>query len=104
FVWLEESPVRVKIPTAINDRKIGYSGKEDLYSDLVTRSPHGFEGSMVTVAVPAGKSEVWAEVEHRMRRISYTMFLTNNRTEEQKTIEGKWVEVTPTGNYAIQIE
>lgn len=104
FVWLEESPVRVKIPTAINDREIGYSGKEDLYSDLVTRSPHGFEGSMVTVAVPAGRSEVWAEVEYRIRRTSYAMFLTNNRTEEQKTIGGRWVEVTPTGNYAVQIE
>lgn len=102
FVWLEETPV--KVPIAILDHSIRYSAEEELYSNSITGSPHGFEGTMVSVVVPSGQSEVWAEVEYRRRKVSYKIFLTNNRTQEQKTIEGRWVEITPTGNYAIKTE
>lgn len=99
FVWLEDTSV--KVPIAILDQAIRYGEKEELYSNNITQSPHGFEGTMVGVVVPSGQSEVWAEVEYRWRQVSYKVLLTNNRTQEQKTIEGRWVEITPTGNYTV---
>src|SRR5690606_5380124 len=102
FAWLENT--LVKVPIVLLGQAIRYSADEELYSNNIVKSPHGFEGTMVHVTIPSGKSEVWAEVEYRRRRISYQLLLTNNRTQEQKIIEGRWVEITPTGNYTIKTE
>lgn len=33
--------------------------------------------------------------------VSYMPTLMNNRNKSEKNVEGKWIEVIPTGNYNI---
>ena len=102
--WQEDNPILVKVPAGIYDNEIYFNGEELQYSSISTTRPHGFEDIMETVVVPAGKSRIFAEVEYHKRAISYTLVLTNKRTEEKKTIEGKWIEIAPTGKYTVKIE
>src|SRR5690606_15097077 len=92
------------IPSGIYKNDIYYNGEEVLYSSISTTRPHGFEDIMETVMVPAGESRIFAEVEYHKRTVSYTLVLTNNRTDEKKTIEGKWIEIAPTGKYTVKME
>jgi len=57
---------------------------------------------METVAIPSGNSEFSVEIQYRKWRVSYSIYLVNNRTKEEKVINGKWVELAPTGNYSIR--
>lgn len=102
--WQEDNPILVKVPAGIYDNEIYFNGEELQYSSISTTRPHGFEDIMETVVVPAGTTHTYAEVEYRKRTLSYTLVLTNNRTEERKTIEGKWVEIAPTGKYNVKTE
>src|SRR5690554_4388258 len=102
--WQEDNPILVKVPSSIYDNEIYFNGEELLYSSISTTRPHGFEDIMETVVVPSGTTRTYAEVEYRKRSLSYTLVLTNNRTGEKKTIEGKWIETAPTGKYAVKME
>lgn len=101
FVWLKNDSIMVEVPSSIYDNEIYFNGEESLYSEYSTIKPHGFE-AMQTVTVPAGESAFFTEQQWRKRQVSYNLRLINNRTGEEKIIEGKWTEVTPTGEYAIQ--
>jgi len=57
---------------------------------------------MDSVTIPPGESVFFIEQEWRKRQVSYKLSLTNNRTGDEKIIEGKWIEVAPTGKYNLQ--
>jgi hypothetical protein len=103
FVWLKDSAVLVKVPSGIEKNAVYYSGDKTPYSSETTANPYKPVEAMKTVLVPAGKSQVFAEIEYRKRKVSYTLNLTNNRTKAQKVIEGKWIQITPTGKYAVRV-
>lgn len=101
FVWIEKDSIMVEVPTGIYNNELYFNGEQKLYSKYYSKSPHGFE-EMATIAIPAGQSEFYVEQEWRKRQVSYQLSLINNRTGEEKIIEGKWIENAPTGKYSIK--
>jgi hypothetical protein len=101
FVWLKNDPVRVKVPSLIDNSKIDTAEQKEVYTNLTTVYPHGFE-QMETVTVPSGKSVFFTQIQFRRRTVSYTLHLTNKRTGDKKAIDGKWIEIAPTGIYDIK--
>lgn len=102
FVWLKNDSVMVTLPSAIHNNEIYYNGDKGLYTSSPIIRDHGFENLMKTVTLPSGESEFFKEIQYRKRKISYTLHLKNNRTNEKKIIEGKWIEFAPTGEYTIK--
>ncbi|MBI6117895.1 hypothetical protein [Salegentibacter maritimus] len=100
FIWLKNDSLMVEVPTDINQNEIYFNGEERLYSEYSSINPHGFE-EMQKVAIPKGQSAFHIEQEWRKRQVSYRLNLTNNRTGNEKIIEGKWIETAPTGEYSI---
>lgn len=101
FVWLENDSLMLEVPTDIYNDEIFLNGEQSLYSKYSSIKPHGFE-EMETVTIPAGESVFFIEQEWRKRQVSYKLTLINNRTGEEKTIKGKWIEIAPTGGYSIK--
>jgi hypothetical protein len=100
FAWLEGDSIMIKVPTNIYNDEIYFDGEKRLYSNTWSINPHGFE-EMETVAIPKGQSSFSTEIELRKRQVSYRLRLINNRTLEEKIIEGKWIEIAPTGKFSI---
>jgi hypothetical protein len=100
FAWLEGDSIMIKVPTNIYNDEIYFDGEKRLYSNIWSINPHGFE-EMETVAIPKGQSSFSTEIELRKRQVSYRLRLINNRTLEEKIIEGKWIEIAPTGKFSI---
>jgi hypothetical protein len=103
FVWLEKDSIMVEVPTDIYYNELYFNGEQRLYGQSSSKNPHGFE-EMATVTISAGQSEFFFEQEWRKRQVSYQLNLINNRTGEEKIIEGKWIETAPTGGYSIHWE
>lgn len=101
FIWLKNDSITVKVPTGIYNDEIYFKEEKRLYSNNWAINPHGFEETE-TITVPAGHSEFSTEIGFRMRKVSYLLHLINNRTGEEKIIEGKWIENAPTGDYFIE--
>lgn len=101
FVWIENDSIMVGVPTDIYNNEIHFNGEQRLYSKYSSINPHGFE-EMETISTPSGQSSFFTEQEWRKRQVSYKLSLTNNRTGEEKIIEGKWFEIAPTGEYSIE--
>ncbi|WBL21110.1 hypothetical protein [Zunongwangia sp. HRR-M8] len=99
FIWLKNDSISVEVPTSIYEGEIYFNGEKNEYKSNVSIKPHGFE-TMETLEIPAGESEFLTEIEFRKRQVSYKLYLINNRTNEEKVIEGKWIETAPTGNYS----
>ncbi|MCW2121175.1 hypothetical protein [Flavobacterium sp. 7A] len=101
FVWLKNASILVEIPTSFYNQEIYFNGEKKVYSNVESISSHVFQG-METVVIPVGQSAFSSEIEYRKRKVSYELRLINNRTAEEKIIEGKWIEFSPTGNYSIK--
>ena len=101
FIWLKNDLISVEVPSSIYEDEIYFSGEKNEYKSTVTIKPHGFD-IMETLEIPAGESEFLTKIEFRKRQVSYQLHLTNNRTNEEKVIEGKWIETAPTGNYSTK--
>jgi len=101
FVWTEGNPPTIRIPHAIYKESISFNGDKQTYEKKELNRPHGFRDAMVKFDAPAGVSELQTQIEFYKRTVSYTLTLTNNGTNEKKTVKGKWIETAPTGNYKI---
>jgi hypothetical protein len=101
FVWLKSASILVEIPTSFYNQEIYFNGAKRVYGTVASIAPHGFQG-METVAIPVGQSAFSTEIEYRKRKVTYVLHLINNRTAQEKIIEGKWIEFAPTGNYSIK--
>lgn len=101
FVWLKNDSIKVRVPSSIDNANVYTTGQKEVYTELTTKSPHGFEQTD-TVTIPSGESVFFTQIQFRKRTVSYTLYLTNKRTGGEKTIEGKWVEIAPTGKYDIK--
>ena len=101
FIWLKNDSISVEVPTSIYNEEIYFNGEKKLYSNVSSITPHGFEGTE-TITIPGGQSAFSTEIEYRKRKVSYELRLINNRTAEEKIIEGKWIEFAPTGEYSIK--
>jgi len=100
FVWIENDSIMVEVPTDIYNNELYFNGEKRLYGKYSSINPHGYE-EMETVAIPAGQSSFYIEQKWRKRQVSYELTLINNRTGEEKIIEGRWIETAPTGEYSI---
>lgn len=101
FVWLKNDSVMVKVPYSINSAKVSTTGKKEVYTNLTTKSAHGFEQTE-TVTIPSGQSEFHTQIQFHRRTVSYKLYLINKRIGKEKVIEGKWVEIAPTGKYEVE--
>ncbi|WP_057936714.1 hypothetical protein [Algoriphagus resistens] len=101
FVWLMADSVEVKLPANFQDGEIYYGQEKGTYTSYVQSGKSEYSDLKEIIAVSPGYSEFRSEFEMRHRILSYTLLLTNNRTGEDKTIEGKWVQIAPTGNYRV---
>lgn len=101
FVWLKNDSVQVNVPQTIYDGKIYFYSKKSVYG-VITKDDYMKENTfMETLNIPTGKSAFHVELEWQKRVISYRLTLINNRTKTEKTVEGKWIEISPTGNFKI---
>lgn len=101
FVWTRTDSLPVRIPSGIWNNELYFNGTESIYSGSPVKHESEFNTLEVTVTLPAGKSEVTFQIQFRERRVSYYLYLVNNRTKEEKIIKGQWVETAPTGEYKI---
>ena len=104
FVWLKSDSVAVKLPAHIQDGQIYYAQEKGIYTQYLQSELSEFTNLKETLTVPAGYSEFSSEYEMRRRILSYVLVLTNNRTGEEKEIEGKIIQLSPTGEYKILSE
>ena len=104
FVWTESDSVLVEIPSGIWNGELYFNGEKTLYTNASIKSESEYSKQMETVTIPSGKSRFSVEIQYRKRRVSYSLYLENNRTKQEKVINGKWVEFAPTGNYTIRWE
>ncbi len=101
FVWTDPDSVSVIVPSGIWNDELYFNGEEAIYTNISTNKESEFSKQMTTVTIPSGKSEFSVEIQYRERRVSYALYLVNNRTKKEKVINGKWIETAPTGNYTI---
>ncbi|RXG25461.1 BACON domain-containing protein [Leeuwenhoekiella marinoflava] len=101
FIWLKDDSIAVDVPTDLYDDTIHFNEVQSLYNSEWVQQPHEFN-KMESITVPAGESSFTTEVEFRQRQISYQLHLINNRTSAEKIIEGKWIEIAPTGTYTVE--
>lgn len=101
FSWIAKDSVLVPVPQVIDENEIYLSHDKKLYG-AITRTPYINENDdMVTLEIPGNKVNFYLELEYRKRTVSYQLTLINNRTQDEKLIEGKWIETTPTGKFNI---
>ncbi|WBL44228.1 hypothetical protein PBT90_05945 [Algoriphagus halophytocola] len=101
FVWLKSDSVEVKLPAHFQDGQIYYAEDMGIYTEYLQSELSEFTNLKETITAPAGYSEFRSEYEMRRRILSYVLVLTNNRTGDEKEIEGKITLVAPTGNYEV---
>lgn len=101
FIWTEADSIMVKTPSEIENSKLYFNGERSRYTNSSTTKESKFNIQEETVTVPSGKSEFSIEIQYRRRKVSYTLYLENNRTGQEKAIKGKWLEFAPTGDYSI---
>lgn len=101
FVWFKGNLPEVKVPSSIVDGKIYLSNEKKTYGEVSKNSYEKDDSLKDNILVPVGKSKFRVEVEWRSRQVSYRLTMKNNRTENRRTVEGKWFETTPTGRYEI---
>lgn len=101
FVWLKNDSIKVRVPSSIHNEQIYTDKEQEVYTNLTKKFDY-ISDQMETVTIPSGKSEIYTLLQFHKRTISYTLYLINKRTGEEKTIEGKWVEIAPTGKYYIK--
>ncbi|AWG22879.1 hypothetical protein FFWV33_15775 [Flavobacterium faecale] len=99
FVWLKNNSIKVEVPSSIDNKYI-HTDNEEVYTDLTTISNYELDQKDI-VKISSGESEFYTEIQFRKRTVSYILYLTNKRTGGEKKIEGKWVEIAPTGDYDI---
>ncbi|HUW07815.1 MAG TPA: hypothetical protein VMW01_16330 [Williamwhitmania sp.] len=101
FAWTASDSVLVEIPSGIWDNKLYFNGEESVYTNNPLISESNYSSFTKTVIIPQGNSEFSVDIQYRERIVSYSLYLTNNRTKNEKVINGKWIEIAPTGDYAI---
>ncbi|WP_339750727.1 hypothetical protein [Algoriphagus aquimarinus] len=101
FVWIKSDSVEVKLPAHFQDGQIYYAEDMGIYTEYLQSELSEFTNLKETITAPAGYSEFRSEYEMRRRILSYMLVLTNNRTGEEKEIEGKINQLSPTGEYKI---
>ncbi len=101
FAWTESDSILVELPSEIESGKLYFNGDEAVYTNTSTRNDSKYSNLKETVTIPSGNSGFSIEIQYRKRSISYSLYLINNRTGNEKRINGKWVEFAPTGNYTI---
>lgn len=104
FSWLSKDSVTVPVPVDIHGPEVTTgTTDEDIYG-AITRAPFNSSDVVAVIDVPAGGARFFTELEWRRRRVSYKLTMENNRTGELKEVAGKWIEISPTGNYQIHRE
>ncbi len=103
FIWTDNNPeIMVKTPVEIDGDKVIIGFDTALYSGKQTVRDNDYKfDTETTLEIPEGYSKYSVEIEMRKRIVSYTLDLTNNRTGEEKTVHGKWIETAPSGNFEI---
>lgn len=99
--WIEDNPVPVQVPQIIEGSKIYLSHHKNNYGEITSTSYYDENQILETIMIPGGGANFYVELEYRKRVVSYVLTLINNRTKEERKIEGKWIENSPTGDYNI---
>lgn len=81
FLWLDEKSINVQVPQDIHNDKIILSEKKHNYSEF-TETPY-INNTETTIEIPTGY-KCYFDLEWRIRKVSYTLTLTNNRTKDKK--------------------
>jgi hypothetical protein len=102
FVWTESDSIAVQIPSGILNNELYFNGEESIYTHTTIHKESAFSKLKETVTIPSGKSTFWVDIQYSERSVSYMLTLINNRTQAEKVINGKWIEIAPTGNYTIK--
>ena len=101
FVWTESDSLMVKAPSDIWNNKLIFNNGKVLYSSNITKRPFDFINVELSVDVTPSTKQIYTEIQFRERKLSYTLNLINNRTQEKKIIQGKWIEIAPTGKTEV---
>ncbi|MCH7408550.1 hypothetical protein MM239_04030 [Belliella sp. DSM 111904] len=100
FVWFESESIEVEVPSEIHEGNIYFSGVQSNYSKEPATAPY-LSNQLTTLDAPAGNSVFSTSIEMRKRKVSYKLTIKSKSTSEIKEIEGRWIEISPTGMYQI---
>lgn len=101
FIWFKGNLPEVRVPSSVVDGKIYLSNEKNTYGEITKKLYEKDDSLKDNIVAPVGKSKFHVEVEWRSRQVSYRLAMKNNRTGNQRIVEGKWFETTPTGRYEI---
>ncbi len=104
FAWIASDSILVKVPSGIWNNELYFNGEESVYTNNLLISKSDYGKYTETINIPAGNSRFSVKIQFRERIVSYSLYLINNRTKNEKVITGKWIEMAPTGDYAIDWE
>lgn len=97
--WLDTKTINVQVPQYIYDGKIILSDYKHTFGEP-THTPY-INNKEVTIELPAERASYYINLEWQLRKVTFVMTLTNNRTGDKKEVQGKWIENSLTGNYEI---
>lgn len=101
FIWLAKDSVKVQIPGGILNDDIYFNNEKTLYTDDTQTSICYFKSLEVPISYPIGKSKCHVDIEMVQTKVTYTLTLKNKRTKTEKEITGKWIGVSPNGEYKL---
>lgn len=101
FVWLAKDSIKVEIPGGISNNSIYLNHEKELYTDDVQTSTSLFKEIEVPINYPIGQSKCHIDIEMIQTKVTYTLTLKNNRTQAEKEIKGKWIGISPNGEYKL---
>lgn len=103
FPWSIKDSVLVDIPSSIeNDGTIRFDHEKAPYSSQEVEYNNKYQDVEETISVPTGRSDFNLKLEYHRYRFTYTLHLVNDESGKEKIIKGKWIEISPSGNYEVQ--
>lgn len=101
YTWSNKDSVQVIVPDDIVDGKLVVNGNKKRVYGVLSKDDIEFGNQEIKVNVPRGQSSFFAQTRWRKRQLSYILVLKHKKQPITKTLTGKWIEMSPTGDYQI---
>lgn len=107
FLWpsVEDSAPDVKVPLRVSNGTLEYHSKTVEYNaqnkGLLVSFPFS---DKVSVTLKEGLSKMHFKFEMEKTIVTYTLTLTDSVTGAERSYQGKWTSIQPTGKYELVVE
>lgn len=101
YAWPNKDSVQVVVPDDIIGGTLILNGTKKRVYGVLSKNDIELGNKEIKVSVPEGQSSFYTQTEWRKRQLSYILVLKHKKHPIKKTLTGRWIELSPTGNYQI---